>query len=69
MIAVSDRDSMFDPGPSYYMEKIAVGPDAVGSIDITATPTQNLRWIAKAKRRDRCATSPSSSSTGPATPS
>ena len=50
MIAVSDRDSMFDPGPSYYMEKIAVGPEAVGSIDITASPTQNLRWIAKAKR-------------------
>ena len=50
MIAVSDRESMFDPGPSYYMEKIAVGPEAVGSIDITASPTQNLRWIAKAKR-------------------
>src|SRR3954453_6539487 len=32
------------------MEKIAVGPEAVGSIDITATPTQNLRWIAKAMR-------------------
>jgi fructose-1,6-bisphosphatase II len=31
------------------MEKIAVGPDAVGAIDITATPTQNLRWVAKAK--------------------
>ena len=41
---------MFDPGPSYYMEKIAVGPDSVGSIDITASPTQNLRWIAKSKR-------------------
>ena len=49
VIAVSERESMFDPGPSYYMEKIAVGPDAVGSIDITATPSQNLRWIAKAK--------------------
>jgi fructose-1,6-bisphosphatase II len=32
-----------------YMEKIAVGPAAVGHIDITATPTQNLKWIAKAK--------------------
>ena len=53
VIAVSDRESMFDPGPSYYMEKIAVGPEAVGSIDITATPPQNLRWIAKAKRRER----------------
>ena len=52
VIAVSDRESMFDPGPSYYMEKIAVGPEAVGSIDITATPSQNLRWIAKAKREN-----------------
>ena len=49
VIAVSERESLFDPGPSYYMEKIAVGPDAVGSIDITASPTQNLRWIAKSK--------------------
>ena len=49
VIAVADRGSMLDPGPSFYMEKIAVGPDAVGSIDITATATQNLRWIAKAK--------------------
>ena len=50
VIAVSDRDSMYDPGAAFYMEKIAVGPDAVGSIDIMASPTQNLRWIAKAKQ-------------------
>lgn len=49
VIAVADRGSMLDPGPSFYMEKIAVGPGAVGAIDITATPTQNLRWVAKAK--------------------
>ena len=49
VIAVADRGSMLDPGPSFYMEKIAVGPDSVGSIDITASPTQNLRWIAKSK--------------------
>ena len=49
VIAVSERDTMFDPGPCMYMEKIAVGPDAAGSIDITASPTQNLRWIARAK--------------------
>ena len=49
VIAVSERGTMFDPGPSFYMEKIAVGPSAVGSIDITASATQNLRWIAKAK--------------------
>jgi fructose-1,6-bisphosphatase II len=49
VIAVSERGSMFDPGPCFYMEKIAVGPAAVGSIDVTATPTQNLKWVAKAK--------------------
>src|SRR6187399_991056 len=52
VIAVADRGSMFDPGPSFYMDKIAVGPDSVGSIDITAGPTQNLRWIAKSKREE-----------------
>ena len=49
VIAVSERGTMFNPGPCVYMHKIAVGPDAAGSIDITATPSQNLRWIAKAK--------------------
>ena len=49
VIAVSERGTMFNPGPCMYMEKIAVGPAAVGHIDITATPTQNLKWIAKAK--------------------
>jgi fructose-1,6-bisphosphatase II len=52
VIAVADRGSMLDPGPSYYMNKIAVGPESVGAIDITASPTQNLRWIAKSKRED-----------------
>src|SRR4051812_11311533 len=49
VIAVSPRGSMFDPGPCFYMEKIAVGPDARGAIDIAATPTENLHSVAKAK--------------------
>jgi fructose-1,6-bisphosphatase II len=49
VIAVSERDSMFDPGPCVYMEKIAVGPEAVGSIDIRKSPTDNLIAVAKAK--------------------
>ena len=52
VIAVAERGSMFDPGPSFYMDKIAVGPDAVGAIDITASASQNLRWIAKSKGED-----------------
>ena len=49
VIAVSERGTMFDPGPCVYMEKIAVGPDAVGAIDITASVTDNLKAVAKAK--------------------
>lgn len=49
VIAVADRGSMFDPGPCVYMEKIAVGPEAAGSIDINASPAMNLSWVAKAK--------------------
>jgi fructose-1,6-bisphosphatase II len=43
VIAVSERDSMFDPGPCVYMEKIAVGPEAVGSIDIRTPVPARLR--------------------------
>lgn len=49
VIAMAERGTMFFPGPCVYMEKIAVGPDAAGHIDITASPTENLRAIAKAK--------------------
>jgi fructose-1,6-bisphosphatase II len=49
VIAVSERGTMFNPGPCVYMEKIAVGPEAVGAIDITRTPTENLHAVAEAK--------------------
>jgi fructose-1,6-bisphosphatase II len=49
VIAVTEKGMMFNPGPCVYMEKIAVGPEAAGSIDITASATQNLKWVAKAK--------------------
>ncbi len=52
VIAVSERGTMFDPGPCVYMEKIATGPDAAHVIDITKTPTENLRAIAEAKNED-----------------
>ncbi len=50
VIAVSEKDSMFDPGPCFYMEKIAVGPEAVGAVDITRSATWNLQAVAAAKR-------------------
>ena len=49
VIAVSERGSMFNPGPCVYMDKIAVGPEAAGVIDLEAPPTANLKWISKAK--------------------
>lgn len=51
-VAVSDSGSMYDPGPFVYMNKIAVGPDAVQAIDIEAPPTTNLRNIARARGCD-----------------
>ena len=52
VIAVSERGTMFDPGPCVYMEKIAVGPEAADAIDITLSPTDNLLAVAKAKGED-----------------
>jgi len=46
VIAVSDRDTMFDPGPCVYMEKIAVGPRGRGAVDLERSPTENLAALA-----------------------
>jgi len=49
VIALSEQGTMFDPGPCVYMEKIAVGPECVGVIDINASVAHNLAAVAKAK--------------------
>jgi fructose-1,6-bisphosphatase II len=49
VIAVSERGTMFDPNPCVYMDKIAVGPEAAGAVDINRSPTENLEAVAKAK--------------------
>jgi fructose-1,6-bisphosphatase II len=41
---------MFDPSAVFYMEKIAAGPDCADAIDITASTTENIARVAKAKR-------------------
>jgi fructose-1,6-bisphosphatase II len=48
VIAVSERGTMFDPGPCVYMEKLAVGARGKGSIDITRSPTENLHSLSAA---------------------
>jgi fructose-1,6-bisphosphatase II len=52
VIAVSDSGTMFNPGPCVYMDKIAVGPQAKGAIDITKSATENLHRVAEAKGED-----------------
>ena len=49
VIALAERGSMFFPGAAVYMEKVATGPEAADAIDITASPTENVRRVAKAK--------------------
>ncbi len=49
VIAVSERGTMFDPGPCVYMDKIAVGPRAAGVIDIRRSPAENLAAVAEVK--------------------
>ncbi len=52
VVALAPRGSMYAPGKLVYMEKIAVGPEARGAIDINAPVHDNLRAIARAKHRD-----------------
>ncbi|MBN2146197.1 MAG: class II fructose-bisphosphatase [Anaerolineales bacterium] len=49
-VAIAPRGTMFDPGPFLYMNKIAVGPEAKGVIDIEATAEYNLKKVARAKQ-------------------
>jgi len=48
-VSISPRDTMYDPGPFVYMDKIAVGPLAKGMIDIEAPLKDNLEKIAKSE--------------------
>jgi fructose-1,6-bisphosphatase II len=49
VLAVAERGAMFDPSAVFYMNKIAVGPEAIHAIDITAPIGENVRRVAKAK--------------------
>src|SRR5512138_3714586 len=51
-VALAPRGTMYDPGPFVYMNKLAVGPEAKGKIDIEKSITENLKAIAKAKQKD-----------------
>lgn len=51
VIAIADRGNLLH-APDMYMEKIAVGPEAVGKIDINRTTRENLNAVAKAKNKE-----------------
>ncbi len=51
VIAVADHGCLLH-APDMYMNKIAVGPEAVGQIDINAPVIDNLKAVAKAKNKD-----------------
>ena len=51
VLAIADKGNLLH-APDMYMNKIAVGPEAVGKIDIDKSVTENLHAVAKAKNKD-----------------
>ncbi len=52
VIGVAEAGSMWDPGDSFYMNKLVVEKKAKEVIDIRLSPTENLHRIAEALERD-----------------
>ena len=51
VIALSARGTMHCPSQFFYMDKIVTGPEAKNCIDINASVAENLKNIARAKKR------------------
>ncbi|SMO67617.1 class II fructose-bisphosphatase [Melghirimyces algeriensis] len=51
VVAVADRGNLLH-APDMYMDKIAVGPEAVGHVDINAPVKDNLKSVARALGKD-----------------
>jgi fructose-1,6-bisphosphatase II len=52
VIALSERGSMFDPGPCVYMEKIAGAPDVADLLDLDRPLAETLALVAERRQRD-----------------
>ncbi|HEV3388305.1 MAG TPA: class II fructose-bisphosphatase, partial [Solirubrobacteraceae bacterium] len=52
VIALSERGSMFNPGPIVYMEKIAGGPEIADLLDLDRPLPETLALIAERKQID-----------------
>ncbi len=51
VLAIADRGNLLN-APDMYMDKIAVGPESKGKVDINASVTENLHAVAKAKNKN-----------------
>jgi fructose-1,6-bisphosphatase II len=52
VIGLSERGSMFDPGPCVYMMKMAGGPDIADCLDLDRPLAETLRVVAERKSCD-----------------
>jgi fructose-1,6-bisphosphatase II len=49
VLAVAARGSMYDPSAVFYMDKLATGPEAAGTVSVDAPPAYNIAAVARAK--------------------
>jgi fructose-1,6-bisphosphatase II len=52
VIALSERNSMFDPGPCVYMEKISGGYDIADLLDLDRPLAETLGLVAERRKKD-----------------
>ena len=52
VIALSERGSMFDPGPCVYMEKLAGGPDIADCLDLERPIAETIKKVAQRRSCD-----------------
>ena len=52
VMAVSEAGTMFDPSAVFYMDKLVTGPEAADVVDIRLPIRENIRRVAKAKRKN-----------------
>ncbi|WUI11979.1 class II fructose-bisphosphatase [Kineococcus sp. NBC_00420] len=51
VLAVAERGTMYDPSAVFYMDKLVAGPEAADVVDIRLPVKENIRRLAKAKKR------------------
>ena len=51
VLAVAERGTMYDPSAVFYMDKLVVGAEAADVVDIRLPVKENVRRLAKAKKR------------------